>query len=166
VQAEEERVFRKRYLVLAVVALLIGYGLFDSVYPCSPSKVRAYGEQLERELEVYEGILTIAGSTSRIALAGPRQEMQRQRFTIQDIDAPFCLTEYHENVIKMMNSQEMGYEYFASDTSSEGEALASLLIMIGDTQLGRLRTQLNEIIEGKVPNLETSDEEATATPAP
>lgn len=130
----------------------------EAADPCSVTKVTTYGKRIERELEVYEGLLEIAGSTSRIALAGPRQELQKQRFVVKDIETPACLTEYHERVIAMMERQEMGFEFFVSDTSDFGEFMAGFIINDADEKLAVLEDALPELLAGRVPVLPAEEE--------
>jgi hypothetical protein len=125
----------------------------EAADPCSPTKIRAYGVMIERELEVYEGLLEIAGSTSRIALAGPRQELQKQRFVVKDIETPECLNEYHSRILYMMEQQELGYKYFVSDTSDAGEAMAAVTILLADDILTEVKEKVSDLIEGKIPVL-------------
>jgi hypothetical protein len=130
----------------------------ETADPCSSTKVTTYGTRIERELEVYEGILDIAGSTSRIALAGPRQELQKQRFVVKDIETPACLTEYHERVIAMMKMQELGFEFFVSDTSDAGRKLAFVTSSLADDRFEGVKKALPELLAGRVPVLPTEEE--------
>jgi hypothetical protein len=118
---------------------------------CSREKVRAYGLAIDRELEIYRGLLDIAGSTSRIALAGPRQELQRQRFVVKDIEAPPCLAGFEVRLLDMMKQQELGFEIFVLDTSISGEVLAGQTIDAANETLRDLRGQLIVIRSGMVP---------------
>ena len=123
----------------------------EAADPCSATKIRAYGARIERELEIYEGLLDIAGTTGRIALAGPRQELQKQRFIVKDLETPECLKQYHSVVLLMMEQQELGYKFFVSDTSDSSEFLAAVTIQAADEMLAGVKEDLTELLEGRVP---------------
>jgi len=78
--------------VVVIVALLAGSGAwyyFDG--PCGVGQVRAAADQLQLIARRWQDSVTLAGSTSRIALSGPVATMQSVERDTENTPVPKCL---------------------------------------------------------------------------
>jgi hypothetical protein len=90
--------------------------------------------------ERWDDALKVAGSTSRIALDGPVQELQKIRREVSGTDVPECFTKAKERLVSGMDNYIEGFLAFMQqkeETSNEKIARAAISI-------GAFKERLND----------------------
>lgn len=115
---------------------------------CGVDKLSAYADAIEKQIERFIRQTSVAGSSPRMSMGGPLQELLNLQNDTEDMAHPECLTNYHERVVGMMGMYRLGYQNFAAQGD---EALTTAALKLADEDVEQLQTEIIMIRRGEVP---------------
>lgn len=86
-------------------------------YICSKRDRKQVSEQIEPLIQKLDDVTTLAGSTSRIALATPLSQMQEIRQQIRDLEVPRCAEPVKQDLLSATDSLLDAYLSFSANDS-------------------------------------------------
>lgn len=126
---------------------------------CGVDKLSAYADAIEKQIDRFVRQTSVAGSSPRMSLGGPLQELLNLQNATEDMEHPACLENYHRRVVSMMGMYRLGYENFAAQGD---ETMTTAALMLAEEDGQKLRTEIAVIRNGEVPPLVNLD----STPTP
>lgn len=115
---------------------------------CGQKAFTAYAETIDMQIQSFEMQASLTGSTPRVSMGTPLQELLNIQTETMKVDAPSCLKGYQERVVSMMGLYRVGYETFAGQGE---ETMVQAALQLGDESLRKLKKDLAEIKAGKTP---------------
>ena len=107
----------KKYSIIAfivVVIAVVGFGYYYLYGPCGTIRVQQYKDQATEIMDRWVDAKLVAGSTSRIALAGPLQNLMDIKREAEDVEVPACMFEAHMKLILGMDYGVKAFLQFSS----------------------------------------------------
>lgn len=128
---------------------------------CNEQALQAYGKAIAKQLDRFASQAQLAGSTPRMSLGVPLQELLHIQNETEDLEAPTCLDWYHRWVVAVMNRYRDGYQKFAAQAS---DAEVNVILSTATDAFLEVQKQAQQIQIGQM--VPTYTPIPTATPVP
>lgn len=126
---------------------------------CSVEKLGTYADTIEKQISRFIRQTSVAGSSPRMSMGGPLQELLNLQNDTEDMKHPACLDNYHRRVVSMMGMYRLGYENFAAQGD---ETMTTAALKLAEEDVHKLQAEIAMIRRGEVPPLVELD----STPTP
>ncbi len=116
---------------------------------CGETRLIAYAETMEQQLDRVSRQVSVADSTPRVGLGVALQELFNLQNEIEALDHPECAANFHENVVSMVGLYRLAYQTFAAQGD---DLLIQASLTMANNGMNSLRDDLEVLYTGAVPS--------------
>jgi hypothetical protein len=120
----------------------------EAADPCADAALMAYADAIDEKLRTFESQIAVTDASPRVSIATPLQKLVDIQQDTRRIQAPECLTVFHDRVIAMMGLYRTAYETFAAQGNQHKIATSRAA---GAVELQAIHDGLANIRAGEIP---------------